>query len=152
MDPFSRDVIIDKSFVRYSQIYKDNKGKWLKKVCQIKLRKWDSTGPRQVAEIEVDMAPFIGKAECREKVRFPKCEVNNAMIEIEFKLVETEGNQGADDSGDEETKDTTPTTRESHATTTSSSVDTKHFEDEISSLKQQLAQLKRESSDFQLKS
>ncbi len=103
MDPFSRDVIIDKSFVRYSQIYKDNKGKWLKKVvrinslvltiqCQIKLRKWDSTGPRQVAEIEVDMAPFIGKAECREKVRFPKCEVNNAMVEIEFKLVETEGN------------------------------------------------------------
>lgn len=103
--------------------------------CQIKLRKWDSTGPRQVAEIEVDMAPFIGKAECREKVRFPKCEVNNAMIEIEFKLVETEGNQGADDSGDEEVKDTTPTKSESSNAVAGIYVDTKHFEDEITALK-----------------
>lgn len=98
------------------------------------------------------MAPFIGKAECREKVRFPKCEVNNAMIEIEFKLVETEGNQGADDSGDEEVKDTTPTKSESSNAVSGSTIDTKHFEDEIAALKQQLAQIKRESSDFQLKS
>lgn len=50
--------------------------------------------------------------------------MNNCIIELEFKLTEAEGHQGADDSGDEEVKDTTPSTRESV-------VDTKHFEDEI---------------------
>jgi hypothetical protein len=96
----------------------------------LKLRKWEGATARQLAEIEINMAPYIGKQEgVKERIKFPKCEINNCALELEFRLVEADANQGADDSGDEEVKDT------DRATFPSTNVDVKGYEDEINQLK-----------------
>ena len=50
------------------------------------------------------MAPFITKTDGKYRVQFPKCEIPNTYLDIEFKLTESEHGAG-DDSGDEETKE-----------------------------------------------
>ena len=47
---------------------------------------------RVIGEIEIDMAPLIGKTEGRQKICISKCELSNCYMEIEFKVHETQEN------------------------------------------------------------
>lgn len=69
----------------------------------MKLKAWANGQGRQVGEAEVDMTPFIGKADGRIRVHFPKCEFPNTYIECEFKASETDSSN-MDDGSDEESK------------------------------------------------
>lgn len=37
------------------------------------------------------MQPFIGRGAVKESLKFPKCEIFNCVLEVEFKLTEAEG-------------------------------------------------------------
>lgn len=99
------------------------------------MRKIENGVARQVSEVEVDMAPFIGKPDAKHRINFSKSEIPNCFLDIEFKLTETDAHAG-DDSGDEEVKEQV----------LNESIDAKKYEDEINHLKEQLAEIKRESS------
>lgn len=83
------------------------------------------------------MAPFIGKSDGKHQVSFSKGEIPNCYLEIEFKLTEAEGHI-ADDSGDEEVKE------QAHV----SSRDSKKYEDDLKDLRDQIAELKKETSNL----
>jgi hypothetical protein len=68
------------------------------------LKKWENGIGRQISEVEVDMAPFIGKTDGKHRIQFAKCEVPNCYLDIEFKLSESSEGAGGDESGDEEVK------------------------------------------------
>jgi hypothetical protein len=39
--------------------------------------------------VDIDMAPYIGKSECRTKISVPHCEYPNTYIDLELRLTET---------------------------------------------------------------
>ena len=55
-----------------------------------KLKRWETGSSRILDEVEVDMAPFIGRPqhECITRVKFLKSEFKNTFMEIEFKFQE----------------------------------------------------------------
>ena len=110
------------------------------------MRKWENGIARQISEVEVDMAPFIGKADGRFKVQFAKCEIPNTFLDIEFKLSEAEAGAGGEDSGDEEGKESVY-----HGNSGSGNVDGKRYEDEIQQLREELQQLKAENQENLMK-
>eukprot|EP00347_Sterkiella_histriomuscorum_P022510 403338218 len=134
---------INQMFVRYSQIYREAQkgGKYLKKTCQFKLRKWENGVARQIAEVEVDMAPFITKTDGKHKIHFSKSELPNTYLDIEFKLTESD-HVGGDDSGDEEEKQP----QQTHLNGAGSG-DSKRYEDEIYQLQQELQKIRIESQE-----
>jgi hypothetical protein len=75
------------------------------------VKAWSLGNGRQVGLAEVDMTQFIGKSDGKIRVQMLKSELNNCVIECEFKVQETLDPRNEDDSGDEDTKtgDTTPT-------------------------------------------
>jgi len=79
------------------------------------------------------MQPFIGRGAVRETLKFPKCEIYNCVLEVEFKLTEAEGHQGAEDSGDEEQKEAN----------IGHEADGKRYEDEVRDLRRQLDEVRR---------
>jgi hypothetical protein len=97
---------------------------------------------KQIGEVEVDLAPFIGKTDGKIRLPVPKCELPNTVIEAEIKLTETTDTQGDDDSGDEENKDyaTSPSTVERQT-------EYQNNDEELSRLRQELSELRSQVSE-----
>jgi hypothetical protein len=56
-----------------------------------------------LSTVELDMAPYIGKSplESTTRVSFPKIEYTDAVLEIEFKFQEGDG-EGKDSGGEDD--------------------------------------------------
>ncbi len=89
------------------------------------------------------MAPFIGRrgSDCKETVRFSKCEIPNCALDIEFQLTELEGGAVAEDSGDEEFKDAKGAEENS---------DGKTHNDEVKALQQKMVEMKKELQEVRM--
>lgn len=84
------------------------------------------------------MSPFIGPPQGAQKLHFPKCEIPNCFLEIEFKLTECHDSKG-EESGDEEPKASFVTPSGDH--------NTQKFEEEISHLREEITQLRNKLSE-----
>ncbi|TNV78995.1 hypothetical protein FGO68_gene11755 [Halteria grandinella] len=96
LNPISGNTtIINEQFSRQSQLYRDTKsGRFLKKTCNFKLKKWESASSRVIDEVEIDMAPFINSGTSNiTRIKFPGGSGSsdtglNAVLEVDIKLQE----------------------------------------------------------------